>query len=428
MTSYELIIVGGGASGLFAGARAVDLGIGVCILEKNPFCGKKIGITGKGRCNITNTTPWDEFSKHIHPSYNFFKSAFFSMNNEATIEYFNSIGLPTVVERGSRVYPQSMCAKDVSMALAAHIRENGGTIITDFEVEGVNCSEIEDGCKNRGNRRFAVNGRDTKGELVLYSNFVLIATGGLSYPSTGSTGDGYRFAESFGHSVTKRFPSLTALKPENYTSLFPDITGKSLEVKNCEISLDINGAIVQREFGDVTFTDGGIEGPIGFKISRKAVENLNNGQKVKVHLDLKPAVSIKQLLARIEREMSERKTGAGVNGVLRSLLPAVLIEPFCKANGARNSWNAADTAEKLKNWEFRIVDYVGYSRAVVTAGGVSTKEVSQKTMESKLIPDLYFAGEILDLDADTGGYNLQIAFSTASLAIDSIAKKNGSVL
>lgn len=433
MQYHELVIVGGGAAGLFAAAMAVDKGIDVCILEKNPFCGKKIGITGKGRCNITNTKPWEEFSTHIHPSANFFKAAFRAMSNEDTIQYLNSIGLPTVVERGCRVYPESMHAKDVSMTLAAHIRNNGGAILTScnvLECNSIKYSSCTEGlsCKADNKAAFTITYEQAGRTCLMQGRYLLLATGGLSYPATGSTGDGYAFAQAFGHSVTQRFPSLTALVPEAYASTFK-ISSNAIEVKNVEAGLEVNGSEVQREFGDLTFTDGGIEGPIGFKISRKAVENLINGQKMKVHLDLKPAVSLEALESRIERELGQTQGRMNLNQLLRKLLPGQLIEAFCKSNalnanvqiGSRKE--ISRLASLLKDWQFRIVDYVGYNRAVVTAGGVSTKEISQKTMESKLVPGLYIAGELLNLDADTGGYNLQIAFSTASLAVNHIATK-----
>lgn len=514
---HELVIIGGGAAGLFAAAMAVDKGIDVCILEKNPFCGKKIGITGKGRCNITNTKPWEEFSTHIHPSPSFFKNAFRTMSNEDTIHYLNSLGLPTVVERGCRVYPQSMCAKDVSITLAAHIRNHGGNILTScnvLECRSIDCNlstkdssyaDDSSDCHSEdhssktsfsgiSDARFSIIYEHSGKSCQMQGRYLLLATGGLSYPATGSTGDGYGFAQSFGHSTTQCFPSLTALLPEGYASSFKickaqyisetgslstddsrcngcnsktDATkysgsnndkeiGKTIEVKNIEAVLEVNGSEMQREFGDIYFTDGGIEGPIGFKISRKAVESLINGQKVKVHIDLKPAVSHDALIARIERELEQAQGRMNLNQLLRKLLPAQLIEAFCKSNGMNantvisfkdnysvNKFNGNSSgkpadfdktgteqkrnrevskiASSLKDWQFKIVDYIGYKRAVVTAGGVSTKEISQKTMESKLVPGLYIAGELLNLDADTGGYNLQIAFSTATLAVNHIS-------
>jgi predicted Rossmann fold flavoprotein len=241
---------------------------------------------------------------------------------------------------------------------------------------------------------------------------VIVATGGLSYQTTGSSGDGYAFAKGLGHKITPLFPSLTALKPKNYKEEFYGIS-----LKNVSVQLAVNGDVVQEEFGDLDFTNGGIEGPIGFKVSRKGVHSIINGQKVELRLDMKPAVSLEQLAKRIEREAAEIK-GDKLKGILPKLLPAKLVKLFVEGN---NGLSMANLAQKLKCWVFPINDYVGYERCVVTAGGVSLQEVSQKTMESKLVPGLYFAGEVLDLDGDTGGYNLQIAFSTGALAAQSAA-------
>jgi predicted Rossmann fold flavoprotein len=241
---------------------------------------------------------------------------------------------------------------------------------------------------------------------------VIIATGGLSYQTTGSSGDGYAFAKGLGHKITPLFPSLTALKPKNYKEEFYGIS-----LKNVSVQLAVNGDVVQEEFGDLDFTNGGIEGPIGFKVSRKGVHSIINGQKVELRLDMKPAVSLEQLAKRIEREAAEMK-GDKLKGILPKLLPAKLVKLFVEGN---NGLSMTNLAQKLKCWVFPINGYVGYERCVVTAGGVSLQEVSQKTMESKLVPGLYFAGEVLDLDGDTGGYNLQIAFSTGALAAQSAA-------
>jgi predicted Rossmann fold flavoprotein len=265
----------------------------------------------------------------------------------------------------------------------------------------------------------------TDSDAKFYSGKLIIATGGLSYPRTGSTGDGYLFAESLGHCVTKRLPSLTALLPENY-----DRSLEGISLKNISLTLTINGNTASSEFGDMDFTDGGIEGPLGFKLSRKAVSALSDGQKVDIILDLKPAVSDEKLSARILRELK----GMGISTVdftpdvtrklLARLMPLALIRPFLKANGNLSSENIVSS---LKNWKMHIVSNVGYERCVVTAGGVSLKEISRKTMESKFSPGLYFAGEVMDLDGDTGGYNLQIAFSTGALAaksaVSSLAKE-----
>ncbi|MBR5856242.1 MAG: aminoacetone oxidase family FAD-binding enzyme [Bacteroidales bacterium] len=415
MKQRELIVIGGGAAGLFAGAIAAESGIGVTILEKNSRCGRKIGITGKGRCNLTNTKPWEEFARHIHPKNIFLKNAFYAMSNTKVMEFFERIGLPLVEERGNRVFPQSMRAQDVTDTLVKHITKLGGKIVTESPVEKINKSDDKE--------LFEVH---TSTGKIYTSEYLIIATGGMSYPTTGSTGDGYGFAKSMGHKITNCFPSLTAVTPTGYSTAFHNIS-----LKNVELTLCVNGQEIQTEFGDLDFTNGGIEGPIGFKISRKAVYNLINGQKVAVKLDLKPAVSVEQLKKRIEREVAEMGANAqkridkeGTKAIasilLPKLMPKALIEPFTLANSGMTLQNLP---HKLKEWQFQISSYVGYERSVVTAGGVTLSEVSQKSMESKLVDKLYFAGEVLDLDGDTGGYNLQIAFSTAALAAQSIAKK-----
>ena len=415
MINSQLIIVGGGAAGLFAAAVAAERGLTVTLLEKNTRCGRKIALTGKGRCNLTNTKPWEEFLHHVHPKNIFLKNAFYSMDNRRVMEFFESIGLPLVVERGDRVFPKSMRAQDVTDTLLKYISDKGVKVYTGTEVNEI----VKDG-ESANFIVTAKNGNRFSSELLI------IATGGLSYPVTGSTGDGYLFAKSMGHKVTTCFPSLTAIVPANYSSIYHGIS-----LKNVELKLLVNGQEVQSEFGDLDFTNGGIEGPIGFKVSRKAVYNLINGQRVTAILDLKPAVSLEQLSKRIDREVSQlganaqkRLQNEGVKTIQQLLLPLLmpkaLIIPFVQAN---EGLSLKQLPTRLKEWHFVISSYVGYERCVVTAGGVSLAEISQKTMESKLVSGLYFAGEVMDLDGDTGGYNLQIAFSTAALAAESAAKR-----
>lgn len=418
MIQTQIVIIGGGAAGLFAAAVAAEKGLAVTILEKNGRCGRKIALTGKGRCNLTNTKPWSEFSQHIHPSNLFFKNAFYNMSNVKTMAFFEKIGLPLVEERGARVFPASMRAQDVTDTLVRYLKSKRVEIITNCEVQRIESVQNE----NKGHL-FTIFSGNTP---VVTAPTLMLATGGLSYPSTGSTGDGYHFAKAFGHTITDCFPSLTALVPKNYSQQYHGIS-----LKNVEVTLCINKSAALTEFGDIDFTNGGIEGPIGFKISRKAVYNLKNGQKVEVLLDLKPAVSLKQLTDRVAREIALlspgqqrelERNGAGciAKYLLPKFMPKVLIIPFFNANKDISIHNLP---VKLKEWRFEIASYVGYERCVITAGGVSLAEVSQKTMESKLVEGLYFAGEILDIDGDTGGYNLQIAFSTAALAVESIDKK-----
>jgi len=403
---YDIVIIGGGAAGLYAAATLSSLNmegasLKVLLLEKMHRCGLKIGITGKGRCNLTNTKPWEEFSFHIHPKNIFLKNSFYGMSNLSTMEFFEKIGLPLVVERGDRVFPQSMKATDVPSVLEKHILRGGVEIKKNAPVRQI---------KSSPDNLFLVEYGE--GE-ELASKKIIVATGGLSYKTTGSTGDGYEFARCFGHKITQCFPSLTALRPKDYREEFQGIS-----LKNVSLQLVVNGNVVQEEFGDLDFTNGGIEGPIGFKVSRKGVHSIINGQKVEVVLDMKPAVSLKQLKERISRELLQVK-GNQLKGLLPKLLPQSIVPMFVAAH---KNLSIENLPEKLKCWKFAVEGYVGYERCVVTAGGVHLQEVSQKSMESKLVKGLYFAGEVLDLDGDTGGYNLQIAFSTGALAAMSAAK------
>ena len=404
MMHRDIIIIGGGAAGLFAAARAVGKGKTVTVLERMERCGRKIGITAKGRCNLTNTRPWEEFSRHVHPQNTFFKNAFFCLDNIKTMDFFESIGLELTVERGARVFPRSMNARDVTDSLVSYILGKGGEILTGCRVESVLKKET-------GDFEILAEGRP---HPFASADIVLLATGGLSYPATGSTGDGYRIARELGHDVTRCFPSLTALRPAVYGKEYEGIS-----LKNVEVELYVGGRSVATEFGDLDFTSGGIEGPIGLRVSRKAVEALINGEKTELVLDLKPALSLEKLKERIRRELaaeaSSGEKGPRLKYLLSLLMPRALILPFMRTHP---DLTADDLPAALKQWRFPIESYVGYERAVVTAGGISLKDVSRKSMESKLVKGLYFAGEILDLDGDTGGYNLQIAFSTASLAVE----------
>ena len=443
MKNYDIIIIGAGAAGLMAGAGAASGGAKTLILEKMPRPGRKIMITGKGRCNFTNLKQWNEFSTHIHPKPNFLKPSFYNMSSEKLIDFLQDNGLETIVERGDRAFPASHLATDVADTLVK-AAENAGAEISC----GKNVMQIlhTDSCVD-GDKDTEVEGSFMLkcSDGTTYScRKLIICTGGLSYPATGSTGDGYRFATSFGHSIRTLFPSLTAIVPANYKIIENADTnghinrntplsdfGKSLcgnQLKNVSLSLIIDGNTAQEEFGDLDFTDGGMEGPIGFKVSRKCVNAIINGSRVTAILDLKPAVDSDDLKNRIMRIWDEickdsrntsRQYKERFRILLGKLMPMSLIPAFVKAHPNADHKTLART---LKGWKFEIAGYVGYERCVITAGGVSCEEVTAKTLESKLTPGLYFAGEVLDLDADTGGYNLQTAFSTGYLAGISAAK------
>ena len=436
----DIIIIGGGAAGLMAAAGAAQT-YGekgrVIVLEKMPRPGRKIMITGKGRCNFTNMKAWNEFSGHIHPKPNFLKPSFYNLTSEKLFEFMEMHGLEAVVERGDRAFPTSHLASDVVDTLVKAANQAGAEILCGKEVAEI----VKPDGEATG---FTV--RCTDGTEYICGK-VIICTGGLSYPKTGSTGDGYEWAKEMGHSIRPLFPSLTAVVPEGYKVAPGDgkkparghidrseplsELGKSLcgnQLKNVNLTLTVDGNNAQEEFGDMDFTDGGIEGPIGFKISRKCVNAIINGSKVSVTLDLKPAVEYEDLYVRMGKlwdEVSKDRRNANklykdrFRIMLTKVMPMSLIPTFVKTNPNVDHKTLAKT---LKNWKMEIVGYVGYERCVITAGGVSLEEITPKTLESKLVPGLYFAGEVLDLDADTGGYNLQTAFSTGYLAGISAAK------
>ena len=445
MTRSDVIIIGGGAAGLMAAAGAAGQGCSVTVLEKMARPGRKIIITGKGRCNFTNLKAWNEFSAHIHPKPNFLKPSFYNLSSKKMIDYLTDAGMESVVERGDRVFPASHLASDVVDALVRAVENAGADILCGKEVTRISrlapiAQNDENSSANESS--FTIKCSDSS---IFECKKVIICTGGLSYPKTGSTGDGYMWAANFGHSVRPLFPSLTAIVPLGYKANVAlaekkghidrstplSETGKLLcgnQLKNIQLTIVIDGNEAQSEFGDLDFTDGGIEGPVGFKVSRKCVNALVNGSKVTAVIDLKPAVDIEDLTVRIstlwneilkDKRSSNKQYKERYRILLTKVLPMSLIQGFMRLNP---NTDHKTLAKALKNWKFEIEGYVGYERCVITAGGVSCEEITPKTLESKLTPGLYFAGEVLDLDADTGGYNLQTAFSTGYLAGLSAAK------
>ena len=444
-TSADIIIIGGGAAGLMAAVAAAQqlTSAGnsgkVIVLEKMPRPGRKIMITGKGRCNFTNVKPWNEFSGHIHPKPNFLKPAFYNLNSEKMVDFLQEHGVKCVVERGDRAFPASHLASDVVDGLLKAAGKSGAQVLCGKEVKEI-------GCNDDGQERFTVKCSDSS---IYTCCKIIICTGGLSYPKTGSTGDGYKWGEDMGHSIRPLFPSLTAIVPKGYKDITISDKGSEVgkghidrstplsetgnmlcgnQLKNVGLSIIIDGNTAAEEFGDLDFTDGGLEGPIGFKVSRKCVNALMNGSKVQAIIDMKPAVEIEDLQVRIAalwNEIAKDKRSANklykdrFKILLTKVLPLQLIPGFVKMNPNADH---KSLAKALKGWKMDMEGYVGYERCVVTAGGVSQDEITPKTLESRLVPGLYFAGEILDLDGDTGGYNLQIAFSTGYLAGSSAAR------
>ena len=470
MYSADIIIIGAGAAGLMAAAGAAETfaknGIEgkVIVLEKMPRPGRKIMITGKGRCNFTNVKPWNEFSSHIHPKPNFLKPSFYNLTSERMLDFLQEHGMEAVVERGDRAFPASHLASDVVDALVRAAEGAGAEVLCNKEViwiagqAGNDGKGNNDGRASDGERNFTI---ECKEGSVYSCRKLIICTGGLSYPKTGSTGDGYGWAKEMGHSVRPLFPSLTAIVPKGYKDLSTvlemtkkgeDMTlkgegsqlkghinrstplseiGEALcgnQLKNVGLSIFVDGNEAQNEFGDLDFTDGGLEGPIGFKVSRKCVNAIVNGSKVTAVMDMKPAVDLEDLTVRIGtlwNEVCKDKRNANklykdrFRILLTKVLPMSLIPAFTKMNPNADH---KTLAKALKAWKMEIAGFVGYERCVITAGGVSLEELTAKTLESKMVPGLYFAGEVLGLDADTGGYNLQTAFSTGYLAGISAAK------
>ncbi|MDR1984763.1 MAG: NAD(P)/FAD-dependent oxidoreductase [Prevotellaceae bacterium] len=411
MQTYDLIIVGAGAAGLLGAGTAAEKGLKVLLIEKMEKPARKIRISGKGRCNITNTKQHDDFLSHVYPDSRFLNPALRNFSNFQTIDFFNSLGLKTITERGERVFPESGKAWDVAECLVKWAKKSGVEIICNAKVKSLN---IEN------NKIDSVNVDVGNHEKIIKAKYFLITTGGISYPLTGSAGDGYNFAKQAGHTITDLHPSLVPLEIKNH-----DKQLNKLQLKNVMLSLWIDGKYTDDEFGETEFNTTGITGAITLRLSRKAVSAIIAKKRVELQLDLKPALNYSQLENRITREMQTVKTNCALLG---KLLPQQLIATFAKKANIQLQNQITDKdikkiIESLKNITFEVSGFRGFDESIVTAGGVSLKEIDSKTMKSKIMENLYFAGEIINLDANTGGYNLQIAFSTARLAAQNIAKQ-----
>ena len=405
----EVLVIGGGPAGLMAAGKAALAGCRVLLLEKMDRCGRKLCITGKGRGNLSNMRSWAEFAEHIYPQADFFRSAFWHFPNTELVSFLETIGIDTQVERGERLFPVCQDARKVTEALIQWARAAGVFVLTGAQVYDWTWEE------GKIQEVFYTQGGQNRS---LRPACVVLATGGYSYPATGSEGEGHSLLEKAGHSISPCFPSLNALMPKNYDT---DLEGVSLT--NVNLTLWLEGQNIQEEFGEMNFTSLGIEGPLGLRLSRKAVVALRNGQKPCLLLNLKPALSPQQLQLRWERELAE--SGQASLGVfLRHYLPKAIVAPFLRAMGLNGQLRAGLLKAKetkrvlqgLQLWEFPLESYGGFERAVVTAGGLSLKEIQKKNLQSKKFANLFVAGELIDLDGDTGGYNLQIAFSTGALA------------
>lgn len=409
---YDVIVIGAGAAGLMAAATAARNGKQVLLMEKMEKAGRKIRISGKGRCNVTNARPPEEFRDAIRVNADFFDVAFAEFNNKATIRLFERLSVKLDIERGQRVFPRSGKAWDIANALVDYCTDNGVTFMYDTRADGILTSDGKVYGVTYVNKR----GFRRKEE----ASAVIVATGGVSYPATGSTGDGYLFADELGHTVTEVRPSLTPLRTSHPQRKYLD----GLLLRNVRAQLVVDGEVVREEFGEIGFSERGIEGAVALRLSRDAVDALIDERKVKIVLDMKPALDEDMLFDRIKREIAEMQSEEFFSELLRKLVPKNLVMPIAHELDvhSKNYIRKVTDAEirrlikVLKGMVFPIVDYAPFEYAVVTAGGVCCDEVNKYTMESLKVKGLYFAGEVLDLDANTGGYNMQIAFSTGRLA------------
>ena len=409
---YDVVVIGGGAAGLMAAGTAARTGKKVLLLEKMEKPARKIRITGKGRCNLTNARPVEEFVENVRTNGEWLHVAMSEFTNRATMRFFERMGVKLVTERGERVFPASGKAADIANALEFYCR--------DYEVD-IQChSRVTEILVSEG-KVYGLKYMNKRGyQRKIEVENVIIATGGVSYPGTGSTGDGYAFADRVGHKVEDVRPSLTPLKSNH-----PQIEYiKDVWLKNINARLFVAGEMVREEFGEMSFSDRGLEGAVILRLSRDAVDALLEEKSVKIEIDLKPALTEEILRERIKREVAEMQPEDFFAELVRRLVPKPLVVPICKELDVHSRLYISKVSDKeferlikvLKGWSFPISDYAPFEYAVVTAGGVSCSEVNEYTMESLKIKGMYFAGEVLDVDANTGGYNLQIAFSTGHLA------------
>ncbi len=411
-----VLVCGGGPAGLFAAITAAEKGAKVTVLEKMQSPCRKLAITGKGRCNITNSSPKSDFIKKFRSNKNFIKKIFAAHFSEETISFFENQNVPIKTERGCRVFPKSDKALDVVDAIVKRALSLGVTILSNTRV-------VEIVTENNSVIAIKIiNSKNGKTE-TLQSDNIILATGGMSYPATGSTGDGYKLAKKLGHTIISPAPALVPL--ETATPRASKLQGVSL--KNINAVLWCNNKKIMEEFGEMLFTHFGLSGPVILTLSRAAVNAINHKEKVEISIDLKPALDHTKLDQRLLREIDENKKKQ-IENLLKNLLPSKMI-PFCleelNINGKKPAHEISkEERKKLKLWlkdlRFTIKNHRPLTEAIVTAGGIDTKEINPATMESRIIKGLFFAGETVDIDADTGGYNLQAAFSTGIIAGEAV--------
>lgn len=413
MSKQTVVIIGGGAAGLMAAGQAAIGGSRVIILEKMKRPGRKICISGKGRCNISNSAPVEEFIEHFGKNGRFLRQAFARFFAPELVTFFEENGLDVSLERGGRYFPTSGKAPDIVKvflvwlrSLAVEIQENNPVkelIVDNNKITGIMTKRGTIGC-----------------------DAVILATGGASYPATGSTGDGYKLAKALGHTIVPIRPALVPLEIEG--GIHPALAG--LELRNIEAQLFIDGKKKRQLFGELHFKKFGVSGPTILTLSGDAVDGLRAGKNVELLIDLKAALNRQKLDARLIRDFEKRYKEPFAD-VLRGLLPAKMV-PLCleqtnippnKLAGEISKKERKSLLNWLKGLRLEVKSYRSFKEAIVTAGGVNLKEVNPRTMESKIVSGLYLVGELLDLNGDTGGYNLQAAFSTGWLAGNSAGKE-----
>lgn len=402
----KVVIIGAGAAGMMAASVAADRGLDVVLVEKNHRVGRKILITGKGRCNITNDCEIEELIENVPKNGKFLYSAFYTFTNTNVIEMFNSLGVKTKTERGKRVFPESDKAHDIANALEKQINNKKVKVLLNTKVD-------------------KIVSKDNKVEKVILNNkkeikcdSVIVATGGLSYPLTGSTGDGYKFAKTLGHTVTDIKPSLIGMEvQENYVS---DL--EKLALRNISISVyNSKNKKVYDDFGELEFTKYGLDGPVIKSASCRMKDTTKENYKIVI--DLKPALDEEKLDKRIQKDF-QKYTNKKFEKALDDLLPKKLIPIIIKLSDIDpdtvvhqiSREQRKNLVKLLKNLTFTLKRYRPIEEAIITSGGIKVSEINASTMESKLVEGLFFAGEVIDVDAYTGGFNLQIAFSTGYLA------------
>ena len=405
---YDLIVIGGGPAGMLGSAAAAKEGLSVILFEKNEKLGKKLYLTGKGRCNVTNNGDMEDFLHNITTNKKFLYSSFYSFNNQSLIELLNSLGVKTKVERGNRVFPISDKSSDVIKALNKHLQVNHVEVKLNTEVKQVIVKE------QKLTGVILQDGSLIKGEKVL------VATGGLSYPQTGSTGDGYKMASHLGHSIIEPKPALVPLVSKD--KWVRDLQG--LTLKNISVRALVKNRVAAEQFGEMLFTHFGVSGPAVLSISsflRSYWGSLDS--QITLQIDLKPAISNEQLDARLQRDF-QKHNGKHLKNSLDDLLPQRMIPVILSLSGVdeHKQVNQITKSERdklvytLKNLAITVTGTRPLDEAIITGGGINTKEINPSTLESKIIKGLYFAGEVINVDALTGGYNLQIAFSTGYLS------------